>query len=153
MPVLPDGQVGGCRGFVDRLCLTTSPQRPPRLPTGVSPSACRASLALTCGGGCCAPWTTFGCPQRLRPPLPLIDQMQGSRAPGGAQGAQPQGVWGRAAPQPWSRHRRRAGRRGEQQAEGRHCLSSTPLVGGLILGFLREAANNIAQQCVVSPHP
>lgn len=40
------------------------------------------------------------------------------------------GVWGRHAPQPWSRPRRRAGRRGEQKAVGRHCPSSTPLVGG-----------------------
>jgi hypothetical protein len=70
--------------------------------------------------------------------------MQGSRAPGGAQGAQPQGVWGRHAPQPWSRPRRRAGRRGEQKAEGRHCPSLTPLVGGLIFGFPREAANDFA---------
>lgn len=49
------------------------------------------------------------------------------------------GVWGRHAPQPWSRPRRRAGRRGEQKAVGRHCPSSTPLVGGLVFAVLSLA--------------
>jgi len=119
-------------------------------------------------GACARPCGSVGCPPPDAPPT-LISKfpefgigpplLPGRQVVGGAvAGVQPSrgeaclpgGVWG-LCPLPWSRHRRRAGRRGEAEARSAPLPFLYPPAGGLL--FLSPMRNNASSSDVAGRKP
>ncbi len=124
-PQSPRWPAGGHAGQPCRVAHMTTAQPPPP-PLKIAPET----------------RTAAPCPDR---------PMAGALAPKGAMGARALGVQGGAHPLPRSAPRRGPVGRGEAEARSAPLPFSDPPAGGLILVSTREAANDIAQQCVVSP--